>query len=58
MTGFFEIILVLSIAALVFGYRHVPKIPRYFVDTIKSFRKGLSESDRKVREINPKDSKD
>ncbi len=53
MTGIGEILFIVSVAIVVLGYRHLPKIGGYLSNSIKGFRKGLKDDERKIRDVTP-----
>lgn len=48
--GFMEILLILVVVLLLFGAKRLPEIGASFGKTITSFKRGLSDVDRSIRE--------
>ncbi|HEX7122947.1 MAG TPA: twin-arginine translocase TatA/TatE family subunit [Gemmatimonadaceae bacterium] len=48
--GFMEILLILVVVLLLFGAKRLPEIGASFGRTITSFKRGLNEVDRSIRE--------
>jgi sec-independent protein translocase protein TatA len=54
--GFMEILLILVAVLLLFGAKRLPEIGASFGKSISSFKRGLSEADKAVREEPPRES--
>ena len=54
--GFMEILLILVAVLLLFGAKRLPEISTSFGKSISSFKRGLSEADKAVREEPPRES--
>lgn len=54
--GFMEILLILVVVLLLFGAKRLPEIGASFGKTITSFKRGLNEVDRSIRDADTQPS--
>ena len=54
--GFMEILLILVAVLLLFGAKRLPEIGASFGKSINAFKRGLSDTDRAIRDEVPRES--